>query len=62
MHKDALHHGGWEHRDVHNIYGLLMVQSTFDGLVQRNKDLNDRPFVLTRSFFAGVQRYDSAHV
>jgi len=57
MHKDALHHGGWEHRDVHNIYGLLMVQSTYDGLVRRNADQNDRPFILTRAFFAGVQRY-----
>jgi len=25
MHKDAKHFGGWEHRDVHNIYGLLVV-------------------------------------
>ena len=25
MHKDAIHGGGWEHRDVHNIYGLYMV-------------------------------------
>jgi len=25
MHKDCLHYGGWEHRDVHNIYGLLHV-------------------------------------
>ena len=26
MHKDARHFGGWEHRDVHNIYGLLVVR------------------------------------
>lgn len=25
MHKDALHYGGFEHRDVHNIYGFLQV-------------------------------------
>ena len=25
MHKDARHFGGWEHRDVHNMYGLLQV-------------------------------------
>lgn len=24
MHKDAMH-GAWEHRDVHNIYGLYVV-------------------------------------
>lgn len=25
MHKDAVHHGGWEHRDLHNLYGLYVV-------------------------------------
>ena len=25
MHKDALHFEGWEHRDVHNIYGTYLV-------------------------------------
>ena len=25
MHKDAQHFGGWEHRDVHNIYGTYVV-------------------------------------
>ena len=25
MHKDAKHFGGWEHRDVHNIYGAYVV-------------------------------------
>ena len=25
MHKDAKHYGGFEHRDVHNIYGLYVV-------------------------------------
>lgn len=29
MHKDAKHFGGWEHRDVHNIYGSLMVIRIF---------------------------------
>lgn len=26
MHKDAKHYGGWEHRDVHNIYGMFQVR------------------------------------
>ena len=26
MHKDAKHFGGWEHRDVHNIYGTYVVR------------------------------------
>lgn len=25
MPKDCLHHGGWEHRDIHNIYGHYFV-------------------------------------
>ena len=25
MPKDNLHHGGWEHRDIHNINGMLFV-------------------------------------
>lgn len=27
MLKDAKHYGDWEHRDVHNIYGLYVVRS-----------------------------------
>jgi len=27
MHKDAVHFGGWEHRDVHNMYGTYLVSS-----------------------------------
>ncbi|KAL1302933.1 hypothetical protein AAFC00_003254 [Neodothiora populina] len=60
MPKDNLHHGGWEHRDVHNLNGLTLVNATFDGLVARNKEEEKaggvRPFVLTRSFYAGSQR------
>lgn len=26
MLKDAVHYGGWEHRDIHNIYGLYVVR------------------------------------
>ncbi|KAI4731961.1 putative alpha glucosidase II, alpha subunit [Aureobasidium sp. EXF-10728] len=60
MPKDNLHHGNWEHRDVHNLNGLTLVNATFEGLVARNKAEEKaggvRPFVLTRSFFAGSQR------
>uniref|UniRef100_A0A8C1ZTZ2 Zgc:171967 n=1 Tax=Cyprinus carpio TaxID=7962 RepID=A0A8C1ZTZ2_CYPCA len=55
MHKDALH-GVWEHRDVHNLYGLYVQKATADGLIQRSEGVQ-RPFVLTRAFFAGSQRY-----
>ncbi|XP_071162739.1 neutral alpha-glucosidase AB-like isoform X2 [Mytilus edulis] len=55
FHRDAKHHHGWENRDVHNIYGHLVQQATADGLILRS-DHKERPFVLTRSFFAGSQR------
>jgi alpha 1,3-glucosidase len=49
-------HGDYEHRDLHNLYGMLMMKSTYNGLLQRSNNV-DRPFVLTRSFFAGTQKY-----
>ncbi|EAX95621.1 Glycosyl hydrolases family 31 protein [Trichomonas vaginalis G3] len=55
--KDNIHFGGVENREVHNIYGHLNSFSTFDGLLHRNNDQNIRPFVLSRSFFSGSQRY-----
>ena len=83
MQKDAVHHGGWEHRDVHNINGMIFVRPLFrslallphardeadsvsdplsqqnltmQGLIQR-EDPPKRPFVLTRAYFAGSQRF-----
>ncbi|KAI1725884.1 glycosyl hydrolases family 31 domain-containing protein [Ditylenchus destructor] len=55
MHKDARHFGGWEHRDVHNIYGSLMTAATYNGQLERTNH-HLRPFVLSRSFFVGSQR------
>ncbi|XP_066526135.1 neutral alpha-glucosidase C isoform X2 [Hoplias malabaricus] len=55
MPKDAVHDGGWEHRDLHNLYGFFQHMATFEGLISRSGGL-ERPFVLTRSFFAGTQR------
>ncbi|GFY77929.1 neutral alpha-glucosidase AB [Trichonephila inaurata madagascariensis] len=56
MERDAKHVGGWEHRDVHNIYGELMVMSTYKGHLMRANNAQ-RPFILTRSAFAGSQRF-----
>uniref|UniRef100_A0A8R1DKZ6 Glycoside hydrolase family 31 N-terminal domain-containing protein n=1 Tax=Caenorhabditis japonica TaxID=281687 RepID=A0A8R1DKZ6_CAEJA len=55
MHKDAKHHDGFEHRDVHNVYGFFQHSATFNGLKARSEN-KVRPFVLSRSFFAGSQR------
>ncbi|EIM80725.1 glycoside hydrolase family 31 protein [Stereum hirsutum FP-91666 SS1] len=56
MPKDNVHYGGWEHRDVHNINGMLFPNVTSQGLIARS-DPPKRPFVLTRSFYAGSQRF-----
>jgi mannosyl-oligosaccharide alpha-1,3-glucosidase len=56
MPKDNLHHGSWEHRDVHNINGMTFQNATYEALVSRKKGELRRPFVLTRSFYAGSQR------
>ncbi|KAM9715120.1 neutral alpha-glucosidase C isoform 2-T5 [Dama dama] len=56
MQKNAIHHGNWEHRELHNIYGFYQQMATTEGLIQRSKG-KERPFVLTRSFFAGSQKY-----
>ncbi|KAJ9143755.1 Glucosidase 2 subunit alpha [Pleurostoma richardsiae] len=56
MPKDNLHHGGWEHRDIHNLNGLTFHNATAMALLSRKPDEYRRPFVLTRSFFAGSQR------
>ncbi|XP_055018231.1 neutral alpha-glucosidase C isoform X2 [Boleophthalmus pectinirostris] len=56
MPKDAVHSGGWEHRDLHNLYGFYQHMATAEGLLTRSGGQH-RPFVLTRSFFAGSQRF-----
>uniref|UniRef100_A0A8C4GXW7 Glucosidase, alpha; neutral C n=1 Tax=Dicentrarchus labrax TaxID=13489 RepID=A0A8C4GXW7_DICLA len=55
MPKDAVHYGGWEHRELHNLYGFYQHMATVEGLITRSGGL-ERPFVLSRSFFAGSQR------
>ncbi|KAG6333168.1 hypothetical protein ID866_5923 [Astraeus odoratus] len=56
MPRDNVHYGGWEHRDVHNLNGMLFSNQTFNALFHRT-DPPKRPFVLTRSFYAGSQRF-----
>lgn len=56
MLKDNRHYGGWEHRDVHNLYGHMFIRASFDGLTRRSAGAL-RPFILTRAHFAGSQRY-----
>ncbi|XP_076250785.1 neutral alpha-glucosidase C-like [Rhynchophorus ferrugineus] len=53
---DTVHYGNVKHRDVHNIYGMLQTMSTHKGLMARDKG-RLRPFILSRAYFAGSQRY-----
>lgn len=43
------------HRELHNLYGMLMSMATQQGL--KKQLAGERPFVLTRAGYAGVQRY-----
>ncbi len=43
------------HEELHNLYGMLMSKATYEGL-KRNMD-GQRPFVLTRAGYSGIQRY-----
>ncbi|KAJ2655200.1 glucosidase II [Coemansia sp. RSA 1200] len=56
MGKDVKHYGGWEHRDLHNIYGMMYHKATYDGLCTRESP-SKRPFILSRAYYAGSQRY-----
>ena len=60
MQKDLRNLNGEEHREWHNLYGMLFHRATGEGQIRRNQpDMDIRPFVLSRSFFAGSQRYGS---
>jgi len=54
MERDCIHHGKLEHRQIHNMFGYVQVMATNEGLCRRVE--NQRPFILTRSFFAGTQK------
>jgi alpha-glucosidase len=45
------------HAEVHNLYGYGMSRASYEGL--RRYLNNERPFVLTRSGFAGVQNWSA---
>ncbi len=64
--KDVLHLAGGDdptgpdgppvtHASFHNAYGMQMARATYEGLLRLRP--NTRPFVLTRSGTAGIQRY-----
>ncbi|XP_022867688.1 uncharacterized protein LOC111387363 [Olea europaea var. sylvestris] len=56
IHRGDPEYGGEQnHSHYHNVYGMLMARSTYEGMKLANK--NKRPFVLSRAGFVGSQRY-----
>lgn len=58
MDLDVIHQNNGDrktHEELHNLYGLLMSKATFEGL--ERKLGGQRPFVLTRAGYSGIQRY-----
>ena len=43
------------HREARNVYGMQMARATYEGAQAQLK--NERPFMLTRAGFSGIQRY-----
>ena len=60
MPMDAIHMKAdgttFTHLELHNAYGALHQRSSYHGLLMRDSHVL-RPFVLTRSFFLGSQKY-----
>ncbi|WP_405578240.1 glycoside hydrolase family 31 protein [Streptomyces sp. NBC_01190] len=46
---------GGDHREAHNVYGLAMARAGYEGL--RRLRPEQRPFLFSRSGWAGMQRY-----
>jgi len=45
------------HKAAHNAYGSQMARATLKGAEEANPD--ERPFILTRAAYAGIQRYSA---
>jgi len=60
MPKENLHFDGLKqipHSLIHNLYGYLYHKVTYGALKNRYKDLDLRPFILSRSFYAGSHKW-----
>jgi alpha-glucosidase len=46
---------GGDHRESHNVYGLMMNKAGFDGISRLRP--GRRPYMISRAGYAGIQRY-----
>ena len=46
---------GGDHREAHNVYGLLQAEAAYQSLCNYRPD--QRPFIVSRAGWAGLQRY-----
>ncbi|MFD5231810.1 glycoside hydrolase family 31 protein [Streptomyces qaidamensis] len=53
--RHSLEGRGGDHREAHNVYALCMARAAYEGL--RNLAPEERPFLFSRSGWAGMQRY-----
>ncbi|MEW2118542.1 glycoside hydrolase family 31 protein [Streptomyces sp. NPDC005474] len=56
--RHALEGQGGDHREAHNVYALCMARSAYEAL--RELAPEERPFIFSRSGWAGMQRYGGA--
>ncbi len=56
--RHAMEGRGGDHRAAHNVYGLLMARAAFESMAGPRPA--ERPFVVSRSGWAGLQRYGGA--
>lgn len=55
--RQGLHDEQTTHAEVHNLFAYGMVRASYEGLRRHLED--ERPFVLTRSGYAGTQRWSA---
>ena len=58
-----VNNGKWSGEEVRNVYPLLVNKTVYEGLLNlkpQTSNLSNRPMILTRCGFPGIQRYGSA--
>ncbi|OSC55987.1 glycosyl hydrolase, partial [Streptomyces sp. BF-3] len=53
--RHVLEGAGGDHREAHNVYALAMARAGYEGLLRLRPE--ERPFLFSRSGWAGMQRY-----